>query len=76
MYTEEWKKIKTKVPGDLWKKVEDLGFGSLNKAVITALEKLVYEPELKSSGKEQEIKIQELRNRLEEEQRHTQELQR
>ena len=53
-----------------------MGFGSPNKAVISALEKLVYEPELKSSGKEQEIKIQELRNRLEEEQRHTQELQR
>ena len=44
MYTEEWKKIKTKVPGDLWEKVEDLGFDSPNTAVITALEKLICEP--------------------------------
>jgi hypothetical protein len=76
MYTEEWKKIKTKVPGDLWEKVEDLGFDSPNTAVITALEKLICEPELKRSGKEQEIKIQELGNRLEEEQKRTLELQR
>ena len=76
MYIEEWKKIKTKVPGDLWEKVEALGFDSPNTAVITTLEKLISEPELKSSGKEQEIKIQELGNRLEEEQKRTQELQR
>ena len=66
MYTEEWKKIKTKVPGDLWGKVEALGFDNHNTAVITAFEKLISEPELKSSGKEQEIKIQELGNRVEE----------
>ena len=76
MYTEEWKKIKTKVPGDLWEKVEDLGFDSPNTAIITALEKLISEPELKRSRKEQEIKIQELGNRLEEEQKRTRELQR
>jgi hypothetical protein len=76
MYTEEWKKIKTKVPGDLWGKVEALGFDNHNTAVITAFEKLISEPELKSSGKEQEIKIQELGNRVEEEQRRTQVLQR
>ena len=76
MYTEEWKKIKTKVPGDLWGKVEALVFDNHNTAVITAFEKLISEPELKSSGKEQEIKIQELGNRVEEEQRRTQVLQR
>jgi hypothetical protein len=69
------KKIKTKLFGDLWEKVEALGFDNPDTAVITALEKLISEPELKSSGKEQEIKIQELRNRLEDEQRRTQELQ-
>lgn len=69
-------KIKTKVPGDLWEKIEDLGFDSPNTAVITALEKLIGEPELKRSGKEQEIKIQELGNKLEEEQKRTRELQR
>ncbi len=76
MYTEEWKKIKTKIPEDLWRKVEALGFDNPNTAVITALEKLISEPELKSYGKEQEIKIQELGNRVEEEQRRTQGLQR
>jgi hypothetical protein len=44
-----------------------LGFDSPNTVVITAFEKLISEPELKSSGKEQEIKIHELGNRLEEE---------
>jgi uncharacterized protein YlxW (UPF0749 family) len=52
-----------------------LGFNSPNTIVITALEKLISEPELKSSGKEQEIKIQELENQLEDEKRRTQELQ-
>jgi len=68
-------KIKTKVPWDHWEKVEALGFNSPNTIVITALEKLISEPELKSSGKEQEIKIQELENQLEDEKRRTQELQ-
>jgi hypothetical protein len=68
-------KIKTKVFGNLWKKVEALGFDNPDTAVITALKKLISEPELKSSGKEQEIKIQELGNQLEDEQRRTQELQ-
>jgi len=53
-----------------------LGFDSPNTAIITALEKLISEPELKRSRKEQEIKIQELGNRLEEEQKRTRELQR
>ena len=52
--------------------MESLGFDSPNTAVITALEKLISETELKSSGKEQEIKIQELGNQLEDEQRRTQ----
>jgi acyl-CoA thioesterase len=76
MYTDEWKKIKTKVPGTLWGKVEGLGFDSPNTAVITALENLISDPELKNSVKEQKIKIQELGNRLEEERKRTQELQR
>jgi hypothetical protein len=53
-----------------------LGFDSPNTAIITALEKLISEPELKRSRKEQEIKIQELGNRLEKEQKRTQEFQR
>jgi hypothetical protein len=56
-------------------KVEALGFYSLNTAVIPELEKLIVEPELKSYGNEQEIKIQELGNWLEDKQRHTPELQ-
>jgi len=75
MYTEEWKKSKQRYLETFGKKVEALGFDNPDTAVITALEKLISEPELKSSGKEQEIKIQELRNRLEDEQRRTQELQ-
>jgi hypothetical protein len=43
-------------------KVEALVFDSPNTAVITDLEKLIFEPELKSYGKEHEIKIQELGN--------------
>ena len=57
------------------KKVEALGFDSLNTAVITELGNLIVEPELKSYGKEQEIKIQELGNWLEDKQRPTPELQ-
>jgi len=68
----EIEKIKTKVFGDLWEKVEGLGFDNPDTAIITALEKLISETELKSSGKEQEIKIQELGNQLEDEQRRTQ----
>ncbi len=75
MYSEEWQKVKTKVPLDLWKKVEVLGFDSPDKAVINALEKLVSEPELNIYGKEQEIRIQELKNGLEDEKRRNQELQ-
>jgi chromosome segregation ATPase len=75
MYTEEWQKIKTKVPLDLWKKVEVLGFDSTDKAVVNAFEKLVSDPELNIYGKEQEIRIQELKNRLEDEQKRNQELQ-
>jgi hypothetical protein len=44
MYSEEWQKVKTKVPLDLWKKVEVLGFDSPDKAIISALEKLVSDP--------------------------------
>ena len=72
---EEWQKIKTKVPLDLWKKVEVLGFDSPDKAVVNALEKLVSDPELNIYGKEQEIRIQELKNRLKDEQKRNQELQ-
>lgn len=75
MYSEEWQKIKTKVPLNLWKKVEELDFDGPDTAVITALEKLVSGPELSIYGKEQEIKIQELEKRLEDEQRCDQELQ-
>ncbi|HIH93185.1 TPA: hypothetical protein HA338_03800 [Methanosarcina acetivorans] len=75
MHTEEWQKIKTKVPLDLWRKVEILGFDSSDKAVINALEKLVSDPELNIYGKEQKIRIQELKNGLENEQRHNKELQ-
>jgi chromosome segregation ATPase len=75
MNSEEWQKVKTKVPLDLWKKVEVLGFDSPDKAVINALERLVSDPELNLYGKEQEIRIQELKNGLENEQRHNQELQ-
>jgi chromosome segregation ATPase len=75
MYSEEWQKVKTKIPLNLWKKVEILGFDSPDKAVINALEKLVSDPELNIYGKEQEIRIQELKNGLEDEQRHNQELQ-
>jgi chromosome segregation ATPase len=55
--------------------VEVLGFDSPDKAVINALEKLVSEPELNIYGKEQEIRIQELKNGLEDEKRRNQELQ-
>ncbi|AKB36585.1 hypothetical protein MSSAC_1995 [Methanosarcina siciliae C2J] len=75
MYAEEWQKIKTKVPLDLWRKVEVLGFDSSDKAVINALEKLVADPELNIYGKEQKIRIQELKNELENEQRHNKESQ-
>lgn len=75
MYSEEWQKIKTKVPLDLWKKVEVFGFDTPDKAVINAFEKLVSDPELNIYGKEQEIRIQELKNILEDEQRNNQELQ-
>jgi chromosome segregation ATPase len=75
MNSEEWQKVKTKVPLDLWKKVEVLGFDSPDKAVINALERLVSDPELNLYGKEQEIMIQKLKNGLENEQRHNQELQ-
>ena len=75
MYSEEWQKVKTKVPLDLWKKVEVLDFDSPDKAVINALEKLVSDPELNIYGKEQGIRIQELKNRLDDEQRDYQELQ-
>jgi chromosome segregation ATPase len=75
MHSEEWQKIKTKIPLDLWKKVEVLDFDSPDKAVINALEKLVSDPELNIYGKEQGIRIQELKNRLDDEQRDYQELQ-
>jgi chromosome segregation ATPase len=75
MYSEEWQKVKTKIPLSLWKKVEILGFDSPDKAVLNALEKLVSDPELNLYGKEQEIRIQELKNGIEDEQRHNQELQ-
>ena len=75
MYSEEWQKVKTKVPLDLWKKVEVLGFDGPDKAIISGLEKLVSDPELNIYGKEQGIRIQELKNGLENEQRRNQELQ-
>jgi chromosome segregation ATPase len=75
MYSEEWQKIKTKVPLNLWKKVEELDFDRPDTAVITALEKLVSGPELSVYGKEQEIKKQELEKRLEDDQRCNLELQ-
>ena len=56
-------------------KVEALVFDSPAAAIITDLDKLIFEPELKSYGKEQEIKIQELGNWLEDKQRNTPELQ-
>lgn len=76
MYSDEWQKIKTKVPLDLWKKVELLGFDDPDKAVINGLEKLCFDPELNIYGKEQEVRIQELKNRLEDEQKRNQESQR
>jgi oligoribonuclease (3'-5' exoribonuclease) len=75
MYSEEEKKIKVKVPFDLWKKVEFLGFDNTDKAVISAFERLVSDSELNIYGKEQEIRINELKNELENEQKHNQELQ-
>jgi hypothetical protein len=51
MYTEEWKKSKQRYLETFGKKVEALGFDNPDTAVITALEKLISEPELKSSGK-------------------------
>jgi hypothetical protein len=45
--------------------VEVLGFDSSDKAVINALEKLVSDPELNIYGKEQGIRIQELKDGLE-----------
>jgi chromosome segregation ATPase len=72
MYSDEWQKIKTKVPLDLWKKVELLGFDNPDKAVIEGLEKLCFDPELNIYGKEQEIRIQELKNNLENEQKRNQ----
>jgi chromosome segregation ATPase len=76
MYSDEWQKIKTKVPLDLWKKVELLGFDSPDKAVINGLEKLCFDPEMNIYGKEQEIRIQELKNSLENEQKRNQKFQR
>ena|GEM_PF-1635076 len=75
MYSEDGQKIKAKVPFDLWKKVESLGFDNTNKAVINAFEKLVSDPELNIYGKEQAIRIRELKNGLEDEQKQNQELQ-
>jgi septal ring factor EnvC (AmiA/AmiB activator) len=69
MYSEEFQKVKTKVPFDLWKKVEALGFESANEAVINAFEKLVSDQELNDFVKEQETEIKELRSELENEQR-------
>jgi len=73
MYSDEWQKIKTKVPLDLWKKVELLGFDNPDKAVIKGLEKLCFDPELNIYGKEQEIRINELKNSLENIQKNNQE---
>jgi hypothetical protein len=42
-----------------------LDFDNSDTAVVTALEKLISEPELKSSEKKEKIRIQELGNRLE-----------
>jgi uncharacterized coiled-coil protein SlyX len=75
MYSEEWQKIKTKVPFDLLKKVEALGFDNTDKAVINAFEKLESDQELNIYGTEQEMRIQELKNMLMDEQRRNQGLQ-
>ena len=69
MYSNDWQKIKTKVPLALWKKVELLGFDNPDKAVINGFERLCSDLELNIYGKEQEIRIQELKNRLENEQK-------
>lgn len=76
MYSDEWQKIKTKVPSDLLKKAELLGFENPDKAIINGLEKLCFDPELNIYGKEQEIRIQELKDKLEVEQKRNQESQR
>ena len=57
MHSEEFQKVKTKVPFDLWNKVEALGFESANEAVINAFERLVSDQELNDFAKEQENRI-------------------
>ena len=57
MYSGELQKIKTKVPLNLWKKVELLGFDNPDKAVINGFERLCSDKELNIYGKEQEIRI-------------------
>jgi chromosome segregation ATPase len=75
MHSEEFRKVKTKVPFDLWNEVEALGFESANGAVINAFERLVSDQELNDFAKEQENRIQELKSELENEQRQILELQ-
>jgi hypothetical protein len=40
MHSEEFQKVKTKVPFDLWNKVEALGFKIANETVINAFEEM------------------------------------